>query len=162
MEMKARWSGCAIYLHQGDITTLAVDAIVNAANPWLEGGGGVDGAIHRVGGPKITEECQRVMAARKSVLPAGQAVITGGGDLPARHVIHTVGPVYKEEERERCEALLADCYRNSLAILRDQGRARSPSPASAPGPTSIPRPRPARSRCEPCARNWSGMGRVMK
>ena len=122
MEMKARWSGCAIYLHQGDITTLAVDAIVNAANPWLEGGGGLDGAIHRVGGPKITEECQRVMAARKSVLPAGQVVITGGGgDLPARNVIHTVGPVYKEEERERCEALLADCYRNSLAILRDQG-----------------------------------------
>jgi len=121
MEMKARWSGCAIYLHQGDITALAVDAIVNAANPWLMGGGGVDGAIHRVGGPKITEECQRVMAARKSVLPAGQAVMTGGGDLAARYVIHTVGPVYKEEERERCEGLLADCYRNSLAILRDQG-----------------------------------------
>jgi O-acetyl-ADP-ribose deacetylase (regulator of RNase III) len=98
MELKARWNGCAIYLHQGDITTLAVAMIVNAANPWLMGGGGVDGAIHRRGGPRILQECKRIMAVRKAPLPAGQAVVTTGGDLPAQYVIHTVGPVYPEED----------------------------------------------------------------
>jgi O-acetyl-ADP-ribose deacetylase (regulator of RNase III) len=119
MELKARWNNCAAYLHWGDITVLEVDAVVNAANPWLMGGGGVDGAIHRRGGPQILEECRRIMAARGSILPAGQAVLTTGGQLPARHVIHTVGPVYHEEEQ--AEALLAACYRNSLALLREHG-----------------------------------------
>ena len=97
------------------------------------------------------------------MLPAGQAVITGGGDLAARYVIHTVGPVYKEEECEKlCEALLADCYRNSLAILRYRWPGTIAFPCISTGAYLIPRPRPARLRCEPCARNWSGMGRVMK
>jgi O-acetyl-ADP-ribose deacetylase len=121
MELKARWHDCDIYLHQGDITTLAVDAIVNAANPWLMGGGGVDGAIHRRGGAQILEECQKIIAERKSVLPTGDAVITSGGNLPARDVIHTVGPVHKQQQREQVAALLAACYRNSLARLREKG-----------------------------------------
>src|ERR1700716_3797547 len=85
-----------------DITTLAVDAIVNAANKSLLGGGGVDGAIHRRGGPVILEECRKVAAKIGGPLPTGQAVITTGGNLPARHVIHTVGPIcHDPEERKR-------------------------------------------------------------
>ena len=82
-----------LVLHQGDITKEAVDAIVNAANTSLLGGGGVDGAIHRAGGPAILEDCKAIRA-RQGSCPTGQAVITTGGDLPARHVIHTVGPVW--------------------------------------------------------------------
>ena len=102
----------------GDITAQDVTAIVNAANSTLLGGGGVDGAIHRVGGPRILEECKEI---RKNVypdgLPTGQAVITTGGDLRAKYVIHTVGPIYgRQPERE--SELLADCYRNSLLLAR--------------------------------------------
>lgn len=121
MELKARWGGCDIYLHRGDITALVVDAIVNAANPWLMGGGGVDGAIHRQGGTKILEECQKIIAARQTTLSAGEAVLTGGGNLPARYVIHTVGPVHGQEPRDRAEALLGACYHNALAQLRQHG-----------------------------------------
>jgi O-acetyl-ADP-ribose deacetylase (regulator of RNase III) len=138
MELKSRWNGCAISLHQGDITTLAIDAIVNAANPWLMGGGGVDGAIHRRGGPKIMQECQQIMAVRKTVLPAGKAVLTTGGDLPARYVIHTVGPVFREEGREQAEVLLAACYRNSLAVLREQGARRIAFPCISTGAYGYP------------------------
>src|SRR5262245_19984881 len=96
-------------LVQGDITEQHVDAIVNAANSSLMGGGGVDGAIHRRGGPRILEECRALRAGRYgSGLPAGQAVATTAGLLPARWVIHTVGPVYaKSEDRSH---LLASCY----------------------------------------------------
>jgi len=121
MQRKACWNQCEIHLHHGDITTLDVDAIVNAANPWLAGGGGVDGAIHRRGGPRILAECQKIIAQRGRVLETGEAVITTGGDLVARHVIHTVGPVYHEQESQEAAALLAACYRNSLARLREQG-----------------------------------------
>jgi O-acetyl-ADP-ribose deacetylase (regulator of RNase III) len=138
MELKARWDGAAIYLHQGDITALEVDAIVNAANPWLMGGGGVDGAIHRRGGPQIIQECQRIMAARKAVLPAGEAVVTSGGELPARYVIHTVGPVYREEQREEAAVLLAACYCNSLAALRKQGARRVAFPCISTGAYGYP------------------------
>jgi O-acetyl-ADP-ribose deacetylase (regulator of RNase III) len=95
-------NGCRLEVLQGDITELAVDAIVNAANPWLVGGGGVDGAIHRAGGPAILQECRQIMEQRGGQpLAAGEAVITGGGQLPARYVIHTVGPVYREWTREQ-------------------------------------------------------------
>ncbi len=99
---------------QGNITEQVVDAIVNAANSSLLGGGGVDGAIHRAGGPAILEECRRIRAARGS-LPAGEAVITTAGNLPARHVIHTVGPVWNGGERGEATKL-ASAYRNSLAL----------------------------------------------
>ena len=103
----------------GDITRQDVGAIVNAANSTLLGGGGVDGAIHRAGGPQILEECREI---RKTVypdgLPTGQAVITTGGNLPAKYVIHTVGPIYgREPERE--SELLAACYKNSLLLARE-------------------------------------------
>ena len=104
-----------ILLVEGDITTQDVDAIVNAANSTLLGGGGVDGAIHRRGGPAILEECRRIRAeVWPAGLPTGQAVATTGGELPARWVIHTVGPVYADEEDPA--ALLASCHVESLRV----------------------------------------------
>lgn len=102
----------------GDITTSAVDAIVNAANSSLLGGGGVDGAIHRAGGPSILEEC-RAIVARQGGCPTGQAVISGAGNMPARHVIHTVGPIWGDQADDESDRLLAEAYRNSLALAVD-------------------------------------------
>ncbi|MCC9136168.1 O-acetyl-ADP-ribose deacetylase [Pontibacter silvestris] len=103
-----------IELVKGDITKLEVDAVVNAANSSLLGGGGVDGAIHRAGGPEILEECKQIRA-RQGGCPTGEAVITTGGRLPARYVVHTVGPVWQGGKNGEPE-LLANCYRNSLRI----------------------------------------------
>lgn len=108
-----------ITVRHGDITQLAVDAIVNAANSSLLGGGGVDGAIHRAGGPKILEECKEIIA-RQGSCPPGEAVITTGGDLPARYVIHTVGPVWKGGNNQESEKL-SNCYRNSLELAVKHG-----------------------------------------
>jgi O-acetyl-ADP-ribose deacetylase (regulator of RNase III) len=101
-------------LIQGDITRQDTDAIVNAANSSLMGGGGVDGAIHRAGGPAIVEECKKIVA-RQGRLPTGKAVITTGGDLKARHVIHTVGPIWHGGNRGEAD-LLASAYRESLTL----------------------------------------------
>ncbi|MGB9904640.1 MAG: macro domain-containing protein, partial [Desulfotomaculales bacterium] len=98
-------------LLQGDITRQETEAIVNAANSSLMGGGGVDGAIHRAGGPQILEECRQIVA-RIGKLPPGEAVITTGGRLPARYVIHTVGPVWQDGRHGEPE-LLRSAYRNS-------------------------------------------------
>jgi O-acetyl-ADP-ribose deacetylase (regulator of RNase III) len=103
-----------LHLVQGDITKLAVDAIVNAANTSLLGGGGVDGAIHRSAGPELLEEC-RAVRARQGKCATGQAVITGAGKLPARYVIHAVGPVWNGGN-SNADELLASAYRNSLQL----------------------------------------------
>lgn len=111
-----------IELVEGDITTQRVDAIVNAANSSLLGGGGVDGAIHRRGGPAILAECRRLRETRyPQGLPTGQAVATTAGDLSARWVIHTVGPVWSR--REDRSPLLRACYANSLRVADELGAA---------------------------------------
>ncbi len=102
---------------QGDITTVEVDAVVNAANTSLLGGGGVDGAIHRRGGPAILEACKAIRA-RQGGCPTGEAVLTTAGNLPARYVIHTVGPVWKGGDQGEPE-LLASCYRTSLRLCTE-------------------------------------------
>ena len=121
----------------GDITRAAVDAVVNAANSTLLGGGGVDGAIHRAGGPRILEECREL---RRTLypegLPAGEAVITTGGLLPARFVIHTVGPVYG---RGREAELLASAYRNSLALAASRSLESVAFPSISTGAYGYPR-----------------------
>ena len=122
----------------GDITVQEVDAVVNAANSALLGGGGVDGAIHRAGGPAILEECREIRRTRfPSGLPTGEAVITTAGRLPARHVIHTVGPVWGREGGREAE-LLAACYRNSLALARAHGLDSIAFPAISTGVFGYP------------------------
>jgi len=122
-----------------DITKQAVAAIVNAANSSLMGGGGVDGAIHRAGGPQILAECQQI---RKTTypqgLPAGEAVLTTGGELPADYVIHTVGPVYGRNSARDAE-LLAACYENSLALALKHSMTSIAFPAISTGVYGYPK-----------------------
>lgn len=126
-----------IVVAQGDLTEQAVDAIVNAANSSLLGGGGVDGAIHRKGGPAILEACRRLRAERYSDgLPTGQAVATVGGQLPARWVIHTVGPVYSA--REDRTALLASCHAETLRVADELGCRTVAFPAISTGAYGYP------------------------
>jgi O-acetyl-ADP-ribose deacetylase len=126
-----------ITLVQGDITEQAVDAIVNAANSSLLGGGGVDGAIHRRGGPAILEECKRIRAERfPDGLPTGQAVATTAGDLAARWVIHTVGPVHSK--REDRSGLLASCHTQSLRVADELGARIVAFPAISTGVYGYP------------------------
>lgn len=108
----------AITTTKGDITKFTGDAIVNAANSHLAGGGGVDGAIHRAGGPSILQEC-RLWVAENGLLPTGEAMVTGAGDLPCDLVIHTVGPIWGEHDGESSHRLLASCYRNSLDLAAE-------------------------------------------
>ena len=103
----------------GDITKVEVDAIVNAANEGLWGGGGVDGAIHAAAGPSLAEECDRIRE-RQAGCPTGKAVATGSGRLPCRRVIHTVGPIWSGGDEGEAE-LLASCYRESLELARREG-----------------------------------------
>ncbi|MFJ3417588.1 O-acetyl-ADP-ribose deacetylase [Streptomyces sp. NPDC086082] len=121
-----------ITLVRGDITRQTADAIVNAANSSLLGGGGVDGAIHRRGGPAILEDCRRLRASHYGKgLPTGQAVATTAGELDARWVIHTVGPVYSREEDR--SAQLASCYRESLRVADELGARTVAFPAVSAG-----------------------------
>jgi O-acetyl-ADP-ribose deacetylase (regulator of RNase III) len=123
----------------GDITKQDVEAIVNAANSSLLGGGGVDGAIHRAGGPEILEECRAIRRTRfPEGLPTGEAVITTGGKLDALYVIHTVGPIYGEHRGKEAE-LLANCYHNSLTLAVEKNLASVAFPAISTGVYDYPR-----------------------
>ena len=128
----------------GDITQQDVTAIVNAANSSLLGGAGVDGAIHRNGGPQILKECQEI---RKTLhpdgLPTGEAVITSGGNLPAKYVIHTVGPIYGSHP-ERESELLAACYRNSLLLAYQHHISSIAFPSISTGAYGYPKPEAAK------------------
>jgi O-acetyl-ADP-ribose deacetylase len=127
----------------GDITRQDVEAIVNAANSSLLGGGGVDGAIHRAGGPEILEECREIRRTRfPQGLPTGEAVITTGGKLQALYVIHTVGPIYGEHDGREAE-LLANCYHNSLTLAVEKNLSSVAFPSIATGVYGYPRPEAA-------------------
>jgi len=129
--------GKAIEIHgPGDITEESTDAIVNAANSSLLGGGGVDGAIHRAGGPAILAECRQIVN-KIGTLPAGKAVITPGGRLTARHVIHTVGPIYRGGERGEAEAL-GSCHRESIRVADEHALASVAFPAISTGAYGYP------------------------
>jgi len=131
-------NGCVSVLI-GDITQQQVDAVVNAANSTLLGGGGVDGAIHQAGGPEILAECQELRRTRYSDgLPIGEAVITTAGNMPARHVIHTVGPVYSTAG-EQATDFLAACYRNSLSLAVQHNLSTIAFPAISTGIYGYPR-----------------------
>lgn len=127
---------------KGDITTQDTEAIVNAANSGLLGGGGVDGAIHRAGGPQILKECKEIRA-KQGRLPTGQAVITSGGRLKARYVIHTVGPVWQGGGKDEDE-LLRNAYFNSLSLAKERGIRSVSFPSISTGVYSFPMDRAAR------------------
>jgi O-acetyl-ADP-ribose deacetylase (regulator of RNase III) len=127
-----------IHVREVDITTLRVDAVVNAANERMLGGGGVDGAIHRAAGPGLLEECRGAPEVRPGVrCPTGEARITGGHGLQASHVIHTVGPVYHGGDQGEAE-FLASCYRESLRLLRERGLVSIAFPAISCGVYGYP------------------------
>ena len=127
----------------GDLTRENVDAIVNAANSSLLGGGGVDGAIHRAGGPQILQECRAIRNTRyPDGLPTGEAVITSGGNLSARYVIHTVGPIYGNDP-ERESELLAAAYRNSLNLAVQHALTSIAFPSISTGVYGYPKPEAA-------------------
>ncbi len=146
-----------IDVRQGDITKLEVDAIVNAANTRLLGGGGVDGAIHRAAGPELLAECKSLGGC-----PTGEARMTRGYRLPARYVIHTVGPVYRGSPRDA--ALLSRCYANSLKLAHEKGLASIAFPAISCGAYGYPIHKACKiavdTTCE-CLKKYAGIQQVV-
>lgn len=133
-----------VEVHVGDLTTFAVDAIVNAANSSLLGGGGVDGAIHRAGGPAILEACQDLRRSHCGRgLGTGQAVATTAGDLPCAEVLHTVGPIWSQHPGDP-DDLLGDCYRSCLRLAAERGHRTIAFPAISTGVYGYPKDEAAR------------------
>ena len=139
--MTTKINQTSLALVRGDITRERVDSIVNAANKGLMGGGGVDGAIHRAGGPAIMAECSTIRA-KQGGCPTGQAVITTGGNLPAQHVIHTVGPIWRGGTAGEAE-LLASCYRESLRLAVEHNIKTIAFPSISTGVYGYPVPQAA-------------------
>lgn len=142
----------AIRTIKGDITEFTGDVIVNAANSRLSGGGGVDGAIHRAGGQSILDECRR-WVERNGPLPTGEAMITGGGLLQARFVIHTVGPVWADHDPDTAHGLLASCYRKSLDLATENECATIAFPHISTGVYGFPK-REAAETAVTTVREW--------
>lgn len=137
--MKHSYLDSRVVVSTGDITRLAVDGLVNAANSTLLGGGGVDGAIHRAGGPAILEACREIRRTQyPDGLPAGEAVITPAGQLPAQFVIHTVGPIWGRDRNP--EGLLASCYRRSVMLAEEHRLREIAFPAISTGAYGYPKP----------------------
>ena len=153
--MKAEHISNRIEVVEGDITKQRVDAIVNAANTTLLGGGGVDGAIHRAAGPELLEECRALGGC-----PTGEAKITRGYNLPAQWVIHTAGPVWRDG-RHGEEELLAGCYRNSLALAEQKGLRTIAFPSISTGAYGFPMDKAARIAVAEI-RNFLERNRVME
>jgi O-acetyl-ADP-ribose deacetylase (regulator of RNase III) len=148
MDMLKSFIQARVIVKVGDITSEQVDAVVNAANGSLMGGGGVDGAIHRAGGPQIKKECEEIRRMdHPDGLPTGQAVITTGGRLAAKHVIHTVGPVHSRGGADKAK-LLNDCYRNSLRLAVERGLKTIAFPAISTGIYGYPPDQAARVSSE--------------
>ena len=140
------FNGTKLVLKVGDITKENIDAIVNAANSTLLGGGGVDGAIHAKGGPKILEECKQIRQTQyPEGLPTGEAVITTGGNLPARYVIHTVGPICNGEWNETFEKLLYNAYYNSLKLAKKHNLKKVAFPFISAGAYRCPKEKAAKT-----------------
>ena len=151
--MERSFGPARVVLKRGDITRESADAIVNAANSGLLGGGGVDGAIHRAGGPSILQECREIRA-RQGGCPTGEAVITGAGRLDARYVIHTVGPVWQGGDAGE-ENLLRSAYRSSLALAAEHDAGTVAFPSISTGAYGYPIERAARTALE-TVRGWAG------
>ena len=138
MDLSRTFLNGRVLIKVGDITKENVDAVVNAANGTLMGGGGVDGAIHRAGGPAVLAACKEIRRAQyPDGLPTGEAVITTAGKMKAQHVIHTVGPVYGRGGKDKAE-LLAACYRNSLVLAAENGLSSIAFPAISTGVYGYP------------------------
>ncbi|MFO7562338.1 MAG: O-acetyl-ADP-ribose deacetylase [Enhygromyxa sp.] len=147
-----------IRIERGDITKAQVDAIVNAANPVMLGGGGVDGAIHEAAGPELLEACRRIPATRGIRCPFGEARITPGFALPARHVIHTVGPIYRRDPDP--EATLRSAYAASLGLARDHGLESVAFPAISTGAYGFPLEPAARIALTTARADWGSVEEV--